>query len=71
MTYDAVRALAESLEQPVDDLSGIGVAAYTKESADHERQVWTVRDDGLYLSVQARDQTWAETVARLALVTIP
>ncbi|MEZ5514560.1 MAG: hypothetical protein R3F58_11885 [Steroidobacteraceae bacterium] len=71
MTYDAVRKLAESFEKPVEDLSGIGVAAYTKESADHDRQVWTIRDDGLVLSVQARDQQWAEAVAKLALDSMP
>jgi hypothetical protein len=71
MTYESVRTLAESFDKPVDDVSSLGVAAYTKESADHERQLYVVRGDGLYLMVQASDQAWVDVVAQLALDTIP
>ncbi len=71
MTFDAVRAMAESLDKRVDKLAGMGAAAYTKDSADGDRQVWVVRADGLYLMVQADQQQWAERVAHLALERLP
>lgn len=70
-TYDAMRAVADTFANPVADLRGIGVAAYTKRSADADREVWAVRGDGLYVKVQAEKQAWAESVARLALETLP
>lgn len=53
------------------DLSGLGVAAFTRKATGIHQDLWVARKDGLFFRVAAYDPDVAEPVAKVALETIP
>jgi len=71
LTTSGIFLFTRNTSETAKDLSGLGVAAFTRKVTGIHQDLWVARKDGLFFHVAAYDPDIAEPVARVALDTIP
>ena len=71
LTSSGIFLFTRNTSEHAKDVTGFGVAAFTRKVSGIHQDLWVARKDGLFFHVAAKDPDVAEPVARVALETIP
>jgi hypothetical protein len=71
LTSSGIFLFTRNTSENAKDVTGFGVAAFTRKVSGIHQDLWVARKDGLFFHVAAKDPDVAELVVRVALDTIP